>query len=148
MTQIEVPLFRKLAQCLGGVHFQVAERASVFFNNRNIAAVFVDDEAHRRVVLPLIYGPLMRNSMTHWHASVRQLAGAVLQMFRDTDARLYAEVSPSGFQCSLPRRRRQHDVTNPHPWLPVLYVCRWPRATFRRQPRCEPHTRVAPHLLS
>jgi len=42
-----------------------------------------------QVVLPIIYGPLHKNSTGHWNATVEGLAQNVLKMYMEYDLALY-----------------------------------------------------------
>jgi hypothetical protein len=49
---------------------KVAERALFLWNNENLVNAGCLSRQHAAVILPLIYGPLYKNSTDHWNATV------------------------------------------------------------------------------
>lgn len=91
-TDLEVfrtQLCLRLGKCIGGLHFQVAERALCLWNSERFAALLLEDGGHRAGALPLLFPPLLRNSESHWHESVRTLSTQVLEQYMDVDPDLY-----------------------------------------------------------
>ncbi|XP_078441106.1 serine/threonine protein phosphatase 2A 59 kDa regulatory subunit B' gamma isoform-like [Wolffia australiana] len=83
-----VPLFSRIARCLNSSHFQVAERALFFWNNEPIEKMIKEN---RRVILPIIFPALERNTRYHWNAAVQSLAMNVRRMFAELDPELFEE---------------------------------------------------------
>lgn len=48
----------------------MAERALFLWNNENLVNAGCLSRQHAAVILPLIYGPLYKNSTDHWNATV------------------------------------------------------------------------------
>ena len=57
-------LFRKIAQCVDSLQFQVAERALWLWKNEYIVGLIVENY---RTILPIVFGALYRNSKSHWN---------------------------------------------------------------------------------
>ncbi|XP_071736732.1 serine/threonine protein phosphatase 2A 59 kDa regulatory subunit B' zeta isoform-like [Rutidosis leptorrhynchoides] len=83
-----VPLFRQIARCLNSSHFQVAERALFFWNNDHIRNLIIQN---RKVILPIIFPPLEKNTRGHWNQAVQSLTLNVRKMFSDADQSLFDE---------------------------------------------------------
>ncbi|KAK4798413.1 hypothetical protein SAY86_030739 [Trapa natans] len=83
-----VPLFRQIARCLSSSHFQVAERALFLWNNDHIENLI---KQNRKVILPIIFPALERNSRSHWNQAVRSLTLNVRKIFSDADPELFEE---------------------------------------------------------
>lgn len=66
--KIQVPLFQQLARCINSQHFQVAERALMYWNNEYIVNLMSDNLA---VILPIVFPALYANSRSHWNRSVQ-----------------------------------------------------------------------------
>ncbi|KAK4283500.1 hypothetical protein QN277_000444 [Acacia crassicarpa] len=83
-----VPLFRRIAQCLNSSHFQVAERALFLWNNDHIENLI---KQNLKVILPIIFPALERNSRSHWNQAVHSLTLNVKKTFYDIDPDLFKE---------------------------------------------------------
>ncbi|XP_004239176.2 serine/threonine protein phosphatase 2A 57 kDa regulatory subunit B' theta isoform [Solanum lycopersicum] len=83
-----VPLFRRIAQCLTSLHFQVAERALFLWNNDHIENLI---KQHRKVILPIIFPALERNARNHWNQAVHSLSLNIRKIFYDLDPELFKE---------------------------------------------------------
>ncbi|GKC76510.1 serine/threonine protein phosphatase 2A 57 kDa regulatory subunit B' theta isoform-like protein, partial [Tanacetum coccineum] len=77
-----VPLFRQISHCLSSPHFQVAERSLFLWNNDHIENLI---KQNRKVILPIIFPSLERNTKTHWNQAVRSLTLNVRKIFSDAD---------------------------------------------------------------
>lgn len=62
--KIQVPLFHQLARCINSQHFQVAERALLYWNNEYVVNLMSDNLA---VILPILFPALYTNSKLHWN---------------------------------------------------------------------------------
>ncbi len=89
LTSFRTQLCLRLSKCIGGFHFQVAERALCLWNSERFSALLLEDTGHRSQVLPLLFPSLIYNSEQHWHESVRTLSTTVLQQYMDVDPDLY-----------------------------------------------------------
>nr|GMC97333.1 serine/threonine protein phosphatase 2A 57 kDa regulatory subunit B' theta isoform-like [Ipomoea batatas] len=83
-----VPLFQQIGRCLSSSHFQVAERALFLWNNDHIENLI---KQNRKVILPVIYPALEKNSRTHWNPAVQSLTLNVCKLFSDIDPELFEE---------------------------------------------------------
>ncbi|XP_057429553.1 serine/threonine protein phosphatase 2A 57 kDa regulatory subunit B' theta isoform-like [Lotus japonicus] len=83
-----VPLFRRVARCLNSPHFQVAERALFLWNNDHIVNLI---KQNRKVILPIIFPALERNTRSHWNQAVHSLTLNVRKIFQDIDPDLSRE---------------------------------------------------------
>ncbi|KAK0588467.1 hypothetical protein LWI29_001411 [Acer saccharum] len=83
-----VPLFRQISRCLNSSHFQVAERALFLWNNDHIRNLI---NLNRKVILPIIFPALERNTRGHWNQAVQSLTMNVRRIFSDTDQALFDE---------------------------------------------------------
>ncbi|KAF5741417.1 Phosphatase 2A regulatory B subunit family protein GAMMA [Tripterygium wilfordii] len=83
-----VPLFRRIACCLNSSHFQVAERALFLWNNDHIRNLITQN---RKVILPIVFPALERNTRSHWNQAVQSLTLNVRKIFLDADQALFDE---------------------------------------------------------
>ncbi|KAF1774522.1 Armadillo-type fold [Phytophthora cactorum] len=74
LQQVHKPLFNGLAKWLGSQHFQVSERSLFLWNNEHLVNNGCLSKQHAHLILPVIYGPLHRNSLGHWNTTVEGLA--------------------------------------------------------------------------
>jgi serine/threonine-protein phosphatase 2A regulatory subunit B' len=65
--KIQIPLFQQLARCINSQHFQVAERALLYWNNEYVVNLMSDNLA---VILPIVFPALYTNSKSHWNRRV------------------------------------------------------------------------------
>jgi serine/threonine-protein phosphatase 2A regulatory subunit B' len=65
--KIQIPLFQQLARCINSQHFQVAERALLYWNNEYVVNLMSDNLA---VLLPIVFPALYTNSKSHWNRYV------------------------------------------------------------------------------
>ncbi|PIA36793.1 hypothetical protein AQUCO_03200043v1 [Aquilegia coerulea] len=83
-----VPLFRQIGRCLNSSHFQVAERALFLWNNDHIRNLITQNQ---KVILPIIFPALEKNTRTHWNQAVQSLTLNVRKIFSDADPELFEE---------------------------------------------------------
>ncbi|CAD5162917.1 unnamed protein product [Musa acuminata subsp. malaccensis] len=83
-----VPLFRQIARCLNSSHFQVAERALFLWNNDHIENLI---KQNSKVILPIIFPALEKNTKSHWNQAVQSLTLNVRKIFTDHDPDLVSE---------------------------------------------------------
>ncbi|KAF8391593.1 hypothetical protein HHK36_023899 [Tetracentron sinense] len=83
-----VPLFRQIGRCLNSLHFQVAERTLFLWNNDHIRNLIIEN---RKVILPIIFLALERNTQSHWNQAVQSLTLNVRKIFSDADQELFEE---------------------------------------------------------
>ncbi|CAA0821341.1 Serine/threonine protein phosphatase 2A 57 kDa regulatory subunit B iota isoform [Striga hermonthica] len=80
--RIMVPLFGRIKCCINSYHFQVAERALLFWNNDQILNLI---SHNRKVILPIIIPALEKNTQSHWNQAVLNLTLNVRKMLMDMD---------------------------------------------------------------
>ncbi|XP_076912366.1 serine/threonine protein phosphatase 2A 57 kDa regulatory subunit B' theta isoform-like [Bidens hawaiensis] len=83
-----VPLFRRISHCLSSSHFQVAERALFLWNNDHIENLI---KQNSKVILPIIFPALERNTVAQWNQVVRNLTSNVRKIFSDADPELFED---------------------------------------------------------
>merc|ERR1712127_295005 len=87
-AKIMRPLFTQLARCVASPHFQVAERALYYWNNEYFINLVQD---HTKVILPIMFPPLYRNSKSHWNKTIHGLIYNALKIFMEMDQHLFDE---------------------------------------------------------
>ncbi|KAL4303955.1 hypothetical protein GQ457_10G016300 [Hibiscus cannabinus] len=80
--KVMVPLFWRIGRCINSLHFQVAERALLFWNKDQIVSLILHN---RHVILPIILPALEKNAQNHWNPSILNLTLNVRKMFMDVD---------------------------------------------------------------
>lgn len=76
--------------CCYFLNTQVAERALFLWNNDHIETLI---KQNRKVILPIIFPALERNTKTHWNQAVQSLTLNVRKIFLDADSQLFEECS-------------------------------------------------------
>jgi serine/threonine-protein phosphatase 2A regulatory subunit B' len=114
LMQVRDTLFRLIAKCLGSHHFQVAERALFLWNNENLVNTGCLSRQHANIILPMIYGPLYKNSSDHWNATVESLAQNVLKMYMEYDLSLYDRCSTEYLRLEEEKKRKATEAE--HKW--------------------------------
>jgi serine/threonine-protein phosphatase 2A regulatory subunit B' len=109
LAQVSTMLFTNLARCLDCVHFQVVERALFLWNNERLVSSGCLLHLNAHTVLPIIYGPLYRNSSGHWNATVEVLAQNVLKMYREYDSALFDKCTKA-YLCDEEEAKQRLDV--------------------------------------
>jgi hypothetical protein len=84
-TAFRVALSHRLAKCIGGLHFQVAERALLLWQSERFASIMLDSPVHRPIVLNIIFPSLYINQEDHWHESIRLCSQRVLEQYNEID---------------------------------------------------------------
>ncbi|KAK7306613.1 hypothetical protein VNO77_44564 [Canavalia gladiata] len=83
-----VPLFHQIGRCLNSLHFQVAERTLFLWNNDHIRNLITQN---CKVILPIIFPALEKNTRGHWNQAVQSLTLNVRKIFLDADPTLFDE---------------------------------------------------------
>lgn len=73
---------------MGLMFCQVSERALFFWNNDHIENLI---RQNRKVILPIIFPALEKNSRNHWNQAVHSLTLNIRKIFYDFDPELYRE---------------------------------------------------------
>ncbi|EIN07496.1 protein phosphatase 2A regulatory B subunit [Punctularia strigosozonata HHB-11173 SS5] len=84
--KIQVPLFRQLTRCINSQHFQVAERALLYWNNEYIVNLMSDNLA---VILPIVFPALYTNSKSHWNRTIHGMVYNALKLFMEINPDLF-----------------------------------------------------------
>ncbi|KAK4473801.1 hypothetical protein MN116_003136 [Schistosoma mekongi] len=88
--QVIIPeIFPRLAKCIESLHFQVSERALMFWNNEYLLALMSENIDK---VLPIIFNSLAQ-SRNHWNKTVHGLICNVLNWAIETDQKLVEQCS-------------------------------------------------------
>lgn len=93
VQRVHDPLFKILSKCLGSQHFQVSERTLFLWNNEHLVNSGCLSRQHAELILPVIFGPLFRNSLGHWNTTVEGLAQNVIKLYMDYDINLFDKCS-------------------------------------------------------
>ncbi|KAF9069926.1 phosphatase 2A regulatory B subunit-domain-containing protein [Rhodocollybia butyracea] len=86
--KIEVPLFQQLARCINSQHFQVAERALLYWNNEYVVNLMSDNLA---IILPIVFPALYTNSKSHWNRTIHGMVYNALKLFMEINPDLFDE---------------------------------------------------------
>ncbi|KIK49369.1 hypothetical protein CY34DRAFT_314772 [Suillus luteus UH-Slu-Lm8-n1] len=84
--KIQVPLFQQLARCINSQHFQVAERALLYWNNEYVVNLMSDNLA---VLLPIVFPALYTNSKSHWNRTIHGMVYNALKLFMEINPELF-----------------------------------------------------------
>ncbi|KAH8106980.1 phosphatase 2A regulatory B subunit-domain-containing protein [Cristinia sonorae] len=109
--KIQVPLFQQLARCINGQHFQVAERALVYWNNEYIVNLMSDNLG---VILPIVFPALYTNSRSHWNRTIHAMVYNALKLFMEINPDLFDDAMHQYKQRKLDER--QHAVDRYEEW--------------------------------
>ncbi|KAF9005587.1 phosphatase 2A regulatory B subunit-domain-containing protein [Cyathus striatus] len=86
--KIQVPLFHQLARCINSQHFQVAERALLYWNNEYVVNLMSDNLG---VILPIVFPALYTNSKSHWNRTIHGMVYNALKLFMEINPDLFDE---------------------------------------------------------
>ncbi|KAG5653983.1 Serine/threonine-protein phosphatase 2A 56 kDa regulatory subunit delta isoform [Sphagnurus paluster] len=109
--KIQVALFQQLARCINSQHFQVAERALLYWNNEYVVNLMSDNLA---VILPIVFPALYTNSKSHWNRTIHGMVYNALKLFM--------EINPDLFDDAMQQYKRrkveeqQHAVNRYEAW--------------------------------
>jgi len=109
--KIQVQLFQQLARCINSQHFQVAERALMYWNNEYIVNLMSDNLS---VILPIVFPALYTNSRSHWNRTIHAMVYNALKLFMEINPDLFDEVMQQYKQRKLDER--QHAVERYDEW--------------------------------
>lgn len=112
LAKVSKTLFTNLARCLDSDHFQVVERALFLWNNEHLVNSGCLSRLNAQQVLPIIYGPLHKNSSGHWNATVEGLAQNVLKMYMEYDLEIYDKCTTEYFSLEEMAKKKQEAVAN------------------------------------
>ncbi|EEB92514.1 hypothetical protein MPER_08963, partial [Moniliophthora perniciosa FA553] len=86
--KIQVPLFQQMAKCINSQHFQVAERALLYWNNEYVVNLMSDNLS---VILPIVFPALYTNSKSHWNRTIHGMVYNALKLFMEINPDLFDE---------------------------------------------------------
>lgn len=86
--KVQVPLFQQLARCINSNHFQVAERALLFWNNEYVINIMSENLGK---ILPIVFPALYNNSRCHWNRTIHGMVYNALKLFMDINPELFHE---------------------------------------------------------
>ncbi|CCM02361.1 uncharacterized protein FIBRA_04456 [Fibroporia radiculosa] len=109
--KIQMPLFQQLARCINSQHFQVAERALMYWNNEYIVNLMSDNLA---VILPIVFPALYTNSRSHWNRTIHAMVYNALKLFMEINPDLFDDTMQQYKQRKLDER--QHAVERFEEW--------------------------------
>ncbi|OCH94996.1 protein phosphatase 2A regulatory B subunit [Obba rivulosa] len=109
--KIQVPLFQQLARCINSQHFQVAERALLYWNNEYIVNLMSDN---LQTILPIVFPALYTNSRSHWNRTIHAMVYNALKLFMEINPDLFDEAMQQYKQRKLDER--QHAVERYEEW--------------------------------
>uniref|UniRef100_A0A1I7V4R7 Serine/threonine protein phosphatase 2A regulatory subunit n=1 Tax=Caenorhabditis tropicalis TaxID=1561998 RepID=A0A1I7V4R7_9PELO len=89
-VKIMTPLFNQIARCVSSPHFQVAERALYYWNNEYVMSLVAENA---RVIVPIMFPVLFKNSKSHWNKTIHGLIYNALKMFMEMNQKLFDECS-------------------------------------------------------
>ncbi|KIY70007.1 protein phosphatase 2A regulatory B subunit [Cylindrobasidium torrendii FP15055 ss-10] len=90
--KIQVPLFQQLSRCINSQHFQVAERALLYWNNEYVVNLM---SYNLSTVLPIVFPPLYNNSRSHWNRTIHGMVYNALKLFMEINAEMFDECMQS-----------------------------------------------------
>ncbi|KAG6818173.1 Serine/threonine-protein phosphatase 2A 56 kDa regulatory subunit delta isoform [Tephrocybe sp. NHM501043] len=109
--KIQVALFHQLARCINSQHFQVAERALLYWNNEYVVNLMSDNLA---VILPIVFPALYTNSKSHWNRTIHGMVYNALKLFMEINPDLFDEAMQQYKQRKI--EEQQHAIDRYEAW--------------------------------
>ncbi|KAF5315977.1 hypothetical protein D9611_004633 [Ephemerocybe angulata] len=109
--KIQVALFHQLARCINSQHFQVAERALLYWNNEYVVNLMSDNLP---TILPIVFPALYTNSKSHWNRTIHGMVYNALKLFMEINPDLFDETLQQYKQNKL--REQEHAVSQYNAW--------------------------------
>ncbi|KAF8921381.1 phosphatase 2A regulatory B subunit-domain-containing protein [Mucidula mucida] len=109
--KIQVSLFHQLARCINSQHFQVAERALLYWNNEYVVNLMSDNLS---VVLPIVFPALYTNSKSHWNRTIHGMVYNALKLFMEINPDLFDEAMQQYKERQI--KDQQHAVERYNAW--------------------------------
>ncbi|XP_076235287.1 serine/threonine-protein phosphatase regulatory subunit widerborst isoform X1 [Calliopsis andreniformis] len=91
-VKIQEPLFKQIARCVSSPHFQVAERALIFWNNEYVMSLI---EENNHVIMGIMFPALYKISKEHWNHTIITLVYNVLKTLMEMNNKLFDELTAS-----------------------------------------------------
>ncbi|KAG5727635.1 Serine/threonine-protein phosphatase 2A 56 kDa regulatory subunit delta isoform [Termitomyces sp. T112] len=117
--KIQVPLFHQLGRCINSQHFQVAERALLYWNNEYVVNLMSDNMA---VILPIVFPALYNNSKSHWNRTIHGMVYNALKLFMEINPDLFDETMQHYKQRKI--EEQQHAVGRYEAWQQLREMAR------------------------
>ncbi|KAI6045421.1 protein phosphatase 2A regulatory B subunit [Pisolithus marmoratus] len=86
--KIQEPLFTQLARCINSQHFQVAERALLYWNNEYVVNLMSDNLPR---IMPIVFPALYNNAKSHWNRTIHGMVYNALKLFMELNPELFDE---------------------------------------------------------
>ncbi|KAI4380682.1 hypothetical protein MLD38_006845 [Melastoma candidum] len=83
--KVMTPLFYRIGCCLNSLHYQIAERAHLLWNNEHVLNLIVQN---KQAIVPRIFPVLEKNCRTHWNQSILNLSRNLKKVLSDMDEEL------------------------------------------------------------
>ncbi|TEB35853.1 protein phosphatase 2A regulatory B subunit [Coprinellus micaceus] len=109
--KIQVALFQQLARCINSQHFQVAERALLYWNNEYVVNLMSDNLP---TILPIVFPALYTNSKSHWNRTIHGMVYNALKLFMEINPDLFDETLQQYKQNKF--REQEHAVQQYVAW--------------------------------
>lgn len=106
LAQVFPILFKRIGKCIESQHFQVAERSLLYWNNAYVVELITK---YRNVVVPAVYGPLTRNTASHWNPNVKALSRNVQKLLNEMDPRLFHKCQLMNEREMIEERHREEE---------------------------------------
>ncbi|XP_044727575.1 serine/threonine-protein phosphatase 2A 56 kDa regulatory subunit epsilon isoform-like [Chrysoperla carnea] len=88
--KIQEPLFKRLALCVGSLHFQVAEKSLLYWQNDFVCRLMEDNY---KTLIPILFPHLYRMSKEHWSETIISLIMNALKSFMEYDPKLFGDLT-------------------------------------------------------
>ncbi|XP_006458185.1 hypothetical protein AGABI2DRAFT_115195 [Agaricus bisporus var. bisporus H97] len=117
--KIQVALFTQLARCINSQHFQVAERALLYWNNDYVVNLMSENLA---IILPIVFPALYNNSKSHWNRTIHGMVYNALKLFMEINPDLFDEAMQHYKQQRI--EEQEHAVKQFHNWEKLCQIAR------------------------
>jgi len=88
ISDLIVPLFRRIVRCIGGTHLQVADRAMCFFENDYFLSKL---KAYKEITFPMLVPVIVELSENHWHKILQESLVALKTILSEIDHLAFEE---------------------------------------------------------
>ena len=79
------PLSQRLAKCIRGAHFQVAERTLALWGTDRFKRLMVDAAGSRAAAARHLLPALLASASQHWHENIRRCSQVVLEQYEELE---------------------------------------------------------------
>ncbi|KAI6005504.1 phosphatase 2A regulatory B subunit-domain-containing protein [Pisolithus albus] len=112
--KIQEPLFAQLARCINSQHFQVAERALLYWNNEYIVNLMNDN---LQTIMPIVFPALYNNAKSHWNRTIHGMVYNALKLFMELNPELFDQTLQQYRQRRI--AEQQHAVERFEDWKKI-----------------------------